>query len=110
VVLKVNFATNSDNIPLKYYSDLNKLGEVLSLYPQTRVEIAGYTDDRGSLVYNQALSARRAESVKRYFVEHFSITPAHVGAQGYGPSAPITSNETPEGREKTRRVQATRVQ
>jgi len=109
VVLNITFATNSDRIPPKYYSDLNKLGEVLALYPQTRVEIAGYTDDRGSLVYNQALSERRAESVKRYLVEHFSITPAHVGAKGYGPSTPITSNDTPEGREKNRRVQATRV-
>jgi OOP family OmpA-OmpF porin len=109
VVLNVNFATNSDTILPQYYSDLNKLGEVLSLYPQTRVEIAGYTDSRGSLAYNQSLSERRAESVKRYLVERFSITPAYVGAKGYGPSDPIASNDTSEGREKNRRVQAARV-
>jgi OOP family OmpA-OmpF porin len=109
VVLNINFATNSDVVPPKHYADLNNLGEVLKRNPQTRIEIAGYTDSRGSFTSNQSLSEKRAASVKRYLVENFLINPEYVIAKGYGPSVPIASNDTPEGRAKNRRVQAARV-
>jgi len=55
VALNIYFATNSDRIALKYYSDLNKLGEALTRLSST-VEIAGYTDSLGSDQLNQVLS------------------------------------------------------
>lgn len=107
VALKVLFETNSDVILSQYYSNLNELGKVLSQpqYATYRIQIQGHTDSVGSERYNRVLSQKRAESVKQYLLQHFSIKPTNLTAAGYGKSDPIAPNETPEGRSKNRRVQ-----
>ena len=107
VALKVEFDTNSDTIRPQYYSDLNELGKVLA-QPQHaayHIQIEGHTDSIGSEQRNQVLSKKRAESVKRYLLQHFPIKRDNLSAVGYGKSQPIASNDTPEGRSKNRRVQ-----
>jgi len=107
VALKVEFNTNSDTIRPQYYSNLNELGTVLA-QPQHaayRIQIEGHTDGVGSDQYNKTLSQKRAESVKHYLLQHFSIKRDNLSAVGYGKSQPIAPNDTPEGRSKNRRVQ-----
>ena len=104
VALNVYFATNSDRIAPKYYTDLNKLGEALTRVPST-VEIAGYTDSVGSDQLNQALSERRARSVKQYLEQHFSLPAERLIAKGYGESRPRAPNETESGRRQNRRIE-----
>ena len=104
VALNVYFATNSDRIAPKYYADLNKLGEALTRLPST-VEIAGYTDSLGSDQLNQALSARRALSVKHYLEQHFPLPAERLIAKGYGKSRPRASNDTESGRRQNRRIE-----
>ncbi|MBI2723165.1 MAG: OmpA family protein [Bacteroidetes bacterium] len=48
---------------------VQKNSEILKKYPTLKVEIIGYTDSRGSQSYNEALSKRRANSVKKYLKE-----------------------------------------
>ena len=98
------FATNSDRIAPKYYTDLNKLGEALTRVPST-VEIAGYTDSIGSDQLNQVLSERRARSVKQYLEQHFSLPAERLIAKGYGESRPRAPNETESGRRQNRRIE-----
>ena len=101
------FEPNSSEILPKYYPDLDKLGVVL-MVPQHReylIAIEGHTDSLGSESYNQRLSERRAESVKRYLIQHFSIDPQRLIARGYGQSKPRASNDTPEGRYLNRRIE-----
>jgi outer membrane protein OmpA-like peptidoglycan-associated protein len=107
VALKVLFETNSDSILPQYYSNLNELGKVLAQpqYATYRIQIQGHTDSVGSARYNQLLSQKRAESVKQYLLQHFPIKPGNLTVAGYGKSDPIAPNETPEGRNKNRRVQ-----
>ena len=107
VALNVLFDFNSDKILQNYSSDLDKLGRVLTTpqYSAYRVEIEGHTDNIGSDSYNRRLSERRAESVKHYLVQHFPIQSDRLVVRGYGKSKPITSNDTPEGRDKNRRVE-----
>ena len=107
VALKVQFATNSDVILPPYYAQLDALGQVLAQpqYAAYRLQIEGHTDSVGADQTNQVLSQKRAESVKRYLLHHFSLNPAQLSAVGYGKSQPIASNETAEGRRKNRRVQ-----
>jgi OmpA-OmpF porin, OOP family len=107
VALNVLFDFNSDKILQNYSSDLDKLGRVLTTpqYSAYRVEIEGHTDNIGSDSYNRRISERRAESVKRYLVQHFPIQSDRLVVRGYGKSKPITSNDTPEGRDKNRRVE-----
>jgi outer membrane protein OmpA-like peptidoglycan-associated protein len=107
VALNVFFEFNSDKILQGYYGDLEKLGKVLtapqhSLY---RIQVEGYTDSVGSDSYNQLLSQRRAESVKRYLVQNFRIPADRLVVKGLGKSNPIASNDTAEGRDKNRRVE-----
>ena len=106
--LNVFFEFNSDQIVPRYYADLNTLGKVLEQHPEGRFHIEGHTDSIGSDAYNQALSEKRAESVKRYLVQHFSIPPERLVTQGYGKNQPRTTNNTDEGRGINRRVELVR--
>jgi outer membrane protein OmpA-like peptidoglycan-associated protein len=72
--------------------------------PDSRIIVQGYTDSQGNLSFNQDLSQRRAESVRTYLVSH-GIAADRVTAQGFGPSNPIASNASPEGRADNRRVE-----
>jgi outer membrane protein OmpA-like peptidoglycan-associated protein len=106
-VINVFFATNSDRILPAYYPDLAKLGQALApiLASGANVLIEGHTDSLGPDAYNQRLSQKRAESVKGYLVQHFTLPPERLVAEGYGESRPIASNDTTEGRGQNRRVQ-----
>ncbi|RMF89390.1 MAG: OmpA family protein [Nitrospinota bacterium] len=107
VALNVFFEFNSDKVLPQYYPDLDKLGQVLTnpRYADYRVQIEGHTDSIGSDRYNQALSERRAMSVKRYLIQNFPIDPSRLVVKGYGERRPIASNDTPEGRSRNRRVE-----
>lgn len=67
------------------------------------VVLEGHTDNIGSVGYNQELSERRAESVRRYLVDH-GVPAAKIRSVGYGESNPVADNSTPEGRARNRRV------
>jgi outer membrane protein OmpA-like peptidoglycan-associated protein len=107
VALNVFFEFNSDKILQGYYGDLDKLGKVLTApqYSVYRVQVEGHTDSVGSDRYNQRLSQKRAESVQRYLVQHFRIPADRLVVKGLGESNPIASNDTPDGRDKNRRVE-----
>jgi OmpA-OmpF porin, OOP family len=64
----------------------------------------GHTDSIGSVAYNQRLSVRRAESVKKYLVSK-GIQPNRIYTEGKGKSQPIADNKTEAGRAKNRRVE-----
>lgn len=68
------------------------------------IEIAGHTDNVGSAETNIKLSKERAESVRQYLLQTYGLPQKMVTAQGYGDAQPIVSNDTPDGREKNRRV------
>ncbi len=68
------------------------------------IEIAGHTDNVGSADYNLKLSKERAEGVRQYLLQTYGLPPKVVIARGYGAEQPIVSNDTPDGREKNRRV------
>ena len=106
VAINVSFESGSDKILPKYYPDLDKLGTALSQNAAAHVRIEGYTDSVGSDQLNQALSERRAESVKRYLVGHFpTIVSDHLLVKGFGPSKPRALNNTAQGRAKNRRIE-----
>ena len=73
-----------------------------------RVEIQGHTDSKGSDQYNQALSERRANSVKAYLVSQ-GIAESRISTRGFGESQPIATNDTAEGRGLNRRVMIIQV-
>lgn len=68
------------------------------------IDVIGHTDSDGSEEYNQALSVRRAESVRDYLVSE-GVDASIIDVSGEGESNPITSNATREGRAENRRVE-----
>lgn len=68
------------------------------------IEVAGYTDSRGSKEYNQRLGLERAESVRRYLYEKYQIPLHKINVISYGAEDPVAPNNTRDGRAKNRRV------
>lgn len=102
----VNFARSRDRIEgAGSFLVLESVLSVLRAHPEiTRVEVQGHTDNLGDSERNTALSERRAESVRRWLVEH-GVEGGRLTARGLGPSQPIESNSTEAGRTRNRRVE-----
>jgi outer membrane protein OmpA-like peptidoglycan-associated protein len=84
--LEINFDYNSAAIGSKASSSVNTLGKALSnpdLKGSTFV-LAGHTDAKGGDVYNQDLSERRADAVKKFLMEKYGIEPDKLVTVGYG--------------------------
>lgn len=69
---------------------LDSVGEMLSLQRvgSRAVVIEGHADATGAARYNQSLSVRRAEAVRRYLVGRFGIDPDRLVAVGKGENLP----------------------
>lgn len=84
---------------------LDRIGDVLSEWPEAEIEIGGHTDSSGSESLNQKLSEERAKSVREYLLKNFpKLNPAYLKSAGYGEKDPIASNDTEEGKKENRRV------
>ena len=104
----LEFETNKDIIFESSKPSLNELAEVLTKKPSWRLEIAGHTDNVGDDNLNLVLSKKRAEALKVYLMDQ-GIEASRLITKYFGESKPIASNETPEGRQKNRRVEMTIV-
>lgn len=100
----ITFPTDQYQVLPPFYPTLNSVAIVLKKFNKTLIDINGHTDSTGSLQHNQELSQQRADSVLNYLGAQ-GIDPRRMSAMGYGPSQPITSNATPEGRAQNRRVE-----
>ncbi|MGH8494861.1 MAG: OmpA family protein [Gammaproteobacteria bacterium] len=75
------------------------------------VRIEGHTDSKGDDAYNLALSEKRANAVRDWFVGEGGLSDMSFATKGLGESAPVAPNEKPdgsddpEGRQKNRRVE-----
>jgi outer membrane protein OmpA-like peptidoglycan-associated protein len=94
--LEITFDYNSADISTTSLASVQALGKALSnpnLKGSTFL-VAGHTDAVGGESYNQGLSERRADSIKRYLVERFGIAGADLVTVGYGKSKPKDPNAT----------------
>lgn len=105
IVLKgVTFEFDSDKLTSQAEDRLDNVVNALKSSQDFDVRVEGHTDNVGPESYNQELSQRRADSVKRYLVDH-GIAPSRLNTQGYGESQPVATNDTEAGRAKNRRVE-----
>ena len=84
--LEINFDYNSADISAKSLPSVQALGKALTdpdLKGSTFV-VAGYTDAAGGEAFNQDLSERRADSIKRYLTDKFGIAGTDLVTVGYG--------------------------
>jgi outer membrane protein OmpA-like peptidoglycan-associated protein len=92
--LEIRFDYNSADISGNSMPAVQELGKALSnarMRGSTFV-VAGHTDSVGSEGYNQELSERRADTIKRYLTEKYGINGADLVTVGYGESKPKDPN------------------
>jgi outer membrane protein OmpA-like peptidoglycan-associated protein len=103
--LEILFEYNSARISPKAEPQLNELGEALRSVrlKNATIVLAGHTDGKGGDSYNERLSDRRAEAVKRYLVDKLKVLPDNLTTAGYG-KRHLKNPDDPYGSEN-RRVQ-----
>ncbi len=97
------FAVDSATLSAGSQDTLHDVAGVLLQYPKTAVVIQGHTDSTGTEEHNQALSERRAGSVRSFLVGR-GVEEDRMAAIGYGEGMPRASNDTTSGRQQNRRV------
>jgi OOP family OmpA-OmpF porin len=70
----------------------------------TVIEVGGHTDNTGDAAANVALSQQRAEAVRNALIQA-GVDPSMLVAKGYGGAAPVSSNDTADGRFRNRRIE-----
>jgi OOP family OmpA-OmpF porin len=104
--LDVEFDFDKYVVKDKYNGEIKKVADFMKEFPKTTAAIEGHTDNVGTAAYNEKLSKKRANSVRQYLINNFGIKASRLTATGYGFTKPIASNDTDEGRQRNRRVQA----
>jgi outer membrane protein OmpA-like peptidoglycan-associated protein len=108
--LEINFDYNSAQINAKSLASVQALGRALTnadLKGSTFV-VAGHTDAAGGEAFNQDLSERRAEAIKRYLIDKYGINGSDLVTVGYGKSKLKDPNQPLA--EANRRVQVVNME
>lgn len=111
--LEVNAAIELNNVFFDFdkatlkqesFPELDRIVDMMNQQAGMKVEIAGHTDGQGSERYNLVLSEKRAKAVVQYLVSK-GINKKRIATLFFGESKPVATNDSPEGREKNRRVE-----
>lgn len=79
----VTFATNSANINANFRNTLSTVADSLIRYPNSLIDVYGFTDTTGQPGYNQQLSEQRAQAVADYLVSQ-GVSRSRIATRGYG--------------------------
>ncbi len=105
VVLRgVTFETGRSALKPDSYTILDIVAASLVANPEIKIEIAGHTDNTGTVATNTRLSQARADAVRAYLASK-GVAPQRMVATGYGPSQPVAPNTSAAGRAQNRRVE-----
>jgi outer membrane protein OmpA-like peptidoglycan-associated protein len=102
----VFFTYRSSELLEESYPELQRLAEIIKLKKYNNILIAGHTDDRGSDAFNNNLSLKRAESVKKHLIS-LGIRSEYLKTQGFGKKQPRYTGKSDEERAGNRRVELT---
>ncbi len=108
VLSGVTFDTGKASIRAESFARLDSVVEYMTHKPGARIEISGHTDNVGNPKINKALSERRAQACRAYLISK-GIDGGRIQPVGRGDERPIAPNDTDEGRQKNRRIEATEL-
>lgn len=101
----LEFATGKDIIKPVSFPSLNDLAKLVKQHKDDwKLTLSGHTDNQGDATKNMTLSEKRSKAVKAYLVKK-GVPEEIVLVEWFGQTVPIASNDTPEGRQKNRRVE-----
>jgi outer membrane protein OmpA-like peptidoglycan-associated protein len=102
---KIQFALDKSEILPVSFGLLDEVAKVIQENPHVqKVSIEGHASDEGDENYNLSLSKARAEAVRAYLVSK-GVAADRLNSTGFGEGKPLVANDTPENREKNRRVE-----
>jgi outer membrane protein OmpA-like peptidoglycan-associated protein len=104
----VEFETGSTTLGAGSRERLADVVEFMTHKRSARIEISGHTDNVGDATANMGLSERRAQAVRDYLVSQ-GIDGGRIQAVGYGDTLPLAPNDTDDGRQRNRRIEATEL-
>ncbi|MFH1263940.1 MAG: OmpA family protein [Pseudomonadota bacterium] len=102
----IYFQLNRTKLTNEARATLDELVSSLKGSPGSKVEVGGHADTTGESGYNQQLSERRVQTVRKYLVRH-GIAEERLVPMGFGPTKPANDNATLPGRRANRRVELT---
>lgn len=105
--LNVHFGDNSSYLTDYSRPKVEEFATFLKENPQAKVLITGHTDSVGDEGENEALSLRRAESIKHALVEDYGIEDERIDTLGAGESKPLYPNNTKRHQQLNRRIEVT---
>jgi OmpA-OmpF porin, OOP family len=105
VLAGVEFDTARATIRPESFPRLDAVVDFMAHKKTARIEISGHTDNVGNAQANKTLSEKRAQACRNYIVSK-GIDKKRLDAVGFGDERPIAPNDTDEGRQKNRRIEA----
>jgi outer membrane protein OmpA-like peptidoglycan-associated protein len=105
VLSGVNFDTAKATIRPGSFKQLDEVVDFMNRKKEARIEISGHTDNVGNPQANKVLSQKRAEACRNYIVSK-GIDKKRLDAVGEGDERPVAPNDTDEGRQRNRRIEA----
>jgi len=101
----IYFDFNKADVKPESEPTLKEITKLLQQDAKLKLYVVGHTDNIGGLNYNMKLSQQRADAVVKELVSKYKVDGSRLKALGVGPAAPVTSNDTEEGKAKNRRVE-----
>jgi outer membrane protein OmpA-like peptidoglycan-associated protein len=101
----VHFDTAKATIRPESFPQLDRVVEYMTHKKKVRIQISGHTDNMGKKAANKVLSQNRARACRDYVISK-GIDGSRIEAVGYGDERPIAPNDTEEGRQQNRRIEA----
>ena len=104
-VYGIYFDTDKSEMKPESEPAISEIVKLLKADPKLKLYVVGHTDNVGAFNYNIKLSQARASAVVSALVNKHGIAAARLTPFGAGPTAPVASNKSEEGRAKNRRVE-----
>ncbi|MBV9761591.1 MAG: OmpA family protein [Acidobacteriaceae bacterium] len=106
VINGILFDTGKADVKPESAPALKAVADLLAQDPKLKVYVVGHTDNVGALAANMDLSKRRAAAVVQALsAAPYSVAASRMQSFGDGPTAPVASNDSEDGRASNRRVE-----
>jgi len=101
----IYFDTGKATLKPESDASLQEIAKLIKADPGLKLYVVGHTDNTGGFDANMKLSMERATAVVNALVSKHSVSAAGLKACGNGPTAPVATNDTEEGKALNRRVE-----
>lgn len=102
----VLFDTGKSELKPQARKTLQEAAERVKKFKGAAITISDHTDNLGNDTSKQALSEKRAESARAWFVNTEGVPAAGLSAKSFGKSQPVADNGSEQGRARNRRGDA----